>query len=32
MIMVKSMEETPVFKEYVGRISTRPAFQRAMAK
>jgi glutathione S-transferase len=32
MIMVKSMEETPVLKEYVGRITARPAFQRAMAK
>lgn len=32
MIMVKSMAETPVFKEYVGRITARPAFQRAMAK
>lgn len=32
MIMVKSMVETPVFKEYIGRITARPAFQRAMAK
>jgi glutathione S-transferase len=32
MIMVKRMEETPVFKEYVGRITARPAFQKAMAK
>jgi glutathione S-transferase len=32
MIMVKQMAETPVFKEYVGRITARPAFQRAMAK
>ena len=32
MIMVKSMEETPVFKEYLGRITARPAFQTAMGK
>jgi hypothetical protein len=32
MIMVKRMEETPVFKEYVGCITARPAFARAMAK
>ena len=32
MIMVKSMEETPVFKEYIERITARPAFQRAMEK
>jgi glutathione S-transferase len=32
MMMVKSMAETPVFKEYVGRITARPAFQKAMAK
>jgi glutathione S-transferase len=32
MIMVKRMEETPVFQEYVGRITARPAFQRAMTK
>lgn len=32
MMMVKLMEETPVFKDYVGRITARPAFQRAMAK
>jgi glutathione S-transferase len=32
MIMVKRMEETPVFKEYVGRITSRPAFAKAMAK
>ncbi len=32
MIMVKSMEETPVFREYIGRITARPAFQKAMTK
>jgi glutathione S-transferase len=32
MIMVKAMAETPVFKEYVGRITARPAFRRAMTK
>ncbi|WP_395017331.1 glutathione S-transferase family protein [Dongia sp.] len=32
MIMVKRMAETLVFKEYVERITARPAFQRAMAK
>jgi glutathione S-transferase len=32
MIMVKQMGETPGLKEYVGRITARPAFQRAMAK
>jgi glutathione S-transferase len=32
MIMVKAMEETPVFKEYCARITARPAFQRAMGK
>jgi glutathione S-transferase len=32
MIMVKRMEETPVLKDYVGRITARPAFQKAMAK
>jgi glutathione S-transferase len=31
MMMVKLMAETPVFKDYVGRISARPAFQKAMA-
>jgi glutathione S-transferase len=31
MIMVKRMEETPVFKDYVARITARPAFQKAMA-
>lgn len=32
MIMVKRMAETPVFKEYTGRITSRPAFAKAMAK
>jgi glutathione S-transferase len=32
MMMVKLMAETPVFKEYVGRITARPAFQKAAAK
>jgi glutathione S-transferase len=32
MMYVKAMAETPVFKEYTGRITARPAFQRAMAK
>ena len=32
MIMVKRMAETPVFKDYVGRITSRPAFAKAMAK
>lgn len=32
MMMVKLMAETPVFKDYVGRITARPAFQKAMAK
>ena len=32
MMMVKLMAETPVFKEYCGRITARPAFQRANAK
>jgi glutathione S-transferase len=32
MMMIKAMAETPVFKDYVGRITARPAFQRAMAK
>jgi len=32
MMMVKMMPETPVFNEYVGRITARPAFARAMGK
>ena len=32
MMMVKLMAETPVFKEYCQRITSRPAFQKAMAK
>jgi len=32
MIMVKRMEETPVFKEYISRITARPAFQKATGK
>ena len=32
MMMVKLMAETPVFKEYCGRITTRPAFQKAAGK
>jgi len=32
MIMVKAMEETPVFEDYVRRITARPAFLRAMAR
>jgi glutathione S-transferase len=30
LMMFKVMNETPVFKEYVGRITARPAYQRAM--
>lgn len=32
MMFVKLMAETPVFKDYVGRITARPAFQKARAK
>lgn len=32
MMMFKLMSETPVFKEYTGRITSRPAFKRAMEK
>ena len=32
MIYVKLMAETPVFKDYIARITARPAFQRAQAK
>ena len=32
LMMFKVMNETPAFKEYVGRITARPAFQRMMQK
>lgn len=32
MIMLQRIAETPVFKDYVGRITARPAFQKAMAR
>ena len=32
LTMFKVMNETPVFKEYVARITARPAYQRAMEK
>ncbi len=32
MIMFKLMSETPVFKDYVARITSRPAFRRMMEK
>ena len=32
MMMFKLMSETPVFKDYVARITSRPAFKRMMEK
>jgi glutathione S-transferase len=32
MMIFKLMSETPVFKEYTARITSRPAFRRAMEK
>ena len=32
MLMFKLMSETPVFKDYVARITSRPAFRRMMEK
>jgi len=32
MMMFKVMAETPVFTEYVGRLTARPAYQRMMQK
>ena len=32
LMMFKVMNETPVFKEYVERITARPAYQRAMQR
>jgi glutathione S-transferase len=32
LVMFKVMNETPVFEEYVGRITARPAYQRMMQK
>ena len=32
MMMFKLMSETPVFKDYTARITSRPAYQRMMAK
>ena len=32
MMMFKLMSETPVFKDYVARITSRPAFRRMMEK
>ncbi len=32
LMMFKVMNETPLLKEYCGRLTARPAFQRMMAK
>ena len=32
MMMFKVMAETPVFKDYVARLTARPAYQRMMAR
>jgi glutathione S-transferase len=32
MMMFKLMQETPVFKDYTARITSRPAFRRMMEK
>jgi glutathione S-transferase len=32
MMMFKLMNETPVFKDYVARITSRPAFKRMMER
>ena len=32
MMMFKLMNETPVFRDYVGRITSRPAFKRMMER